>query len=468
MDDRELKYSEQQVDVYAHLVKLRNSKGERYLIDNPDLWFASKVNATLKSTSASEVYFEKKELPQEAQNKFIEGVRNHSWNRQHMGAMVVGSADFEASVSSLVSSAFALGKFYKMQQQTRRSVILTDVTEIPELSNNKDVIASYEARFRFYWDIVDKRPDKVKGFDPIVQDIFKILPLSTKTRMAGTLDLRTLKGYARWQNFDYLPTSVRDFASKLDKSTTEEYPIMFKSFDLSIENKANEEMYAKQLQMIESIGSKDLMDEPLLWYSDHSFLLHENKYFDSLYNNFRLEEVFKDPQPDAILLGYFNPLGLDLQDLLDLFENKDEATKTAIELATFSFISKIDLSGGIDTWRHTRSNRMVQPIYHALENNAKVAMPALYLRQEKSGSEVPDEIIDLSEDAISLYHQLVKDGVNMQEAINVLPHNLELIQVEMMDIFSFLNIMAIRTCIHARPDVQIWAKAMLRSNLFLI
>ena len=64
-------------------------------------------------------------------------------------------------------------------------------------------------------------------------------------------------------------------------------------------------------------------------------------------------------------------------------------------------------------------------------------------------------------DAVDLYHSLLKQGVEPREAINVIPHNYELIQIEMMDLFSFLNIMAIRTCIHARPEVQEWAKAML-------
>lgn len=434
------------------------------MVDNPDLWFASKINATLKAESASDIYWEKKSKPLEDQEKFINGVRNHSWNRQHMGAMLVGAIDFEAQVSSLVSSAFALGKFYKMQQQTRRSVILKETVKIPQIDNHPDVISSFNERFAFYWDIVDKRPDKVKGFDPIIQDAFKILPLSTQTRMSGILDLRTAKGYTRWANLEYLPHSVKDFANKLSKSVNEEYPIMFKSFLLDEENKSSGEMYANQLRMADAIGSNDLMDESMLWYADHTFLLPENKYFNRLYNDFNLKEIFNKSGSDAMLLGYFNPLGIKLPEILELFENKSEAGKSAMELGSFSFISKIDMSGGIDTWRHTRSNRIVQPIYHALENGNRVAMPSIYKRKESSGSEIPEQFMEMSKASVSLYHQLVGEGIPKEEAINVLPHNLELIQVEMMDIFSFLNIMAIRTCIHARPDVQDWAKALLKET----
>ena len=88
-------------------------------------------------------------------------------------------------------------------------------------------------------------------------------------------------------------------------------------------------------------------------------------------------------------------------------------------------------------------------------------MPILYQRQRASGSEIPDKYMNMANDAVDLYHSLLKQGVEPREAINVIPHNYELIQIEMMDLFSFLNIMAIRTCIHARPEVQEWAKAML-------
>lgn len=461
---RKRKTVQQEVRAYAHLPRIYNPEGERVLVDDPDLWFASKVNATLKEMYASEVYWQKKLDTPEKQQKFIRGVRNHSWNRQHMGSMVVSGIDFEAILSSLVSSAIALGKFYKMQQQTRRSVILQDTIDIPALREHEDVKNSFEDRFSFYWDIVDKRSDKIKGFDPIVQDAFKILPLATKTRISGQLDLRTVKGYARWKNLEYLPSSVRDFGNKLDVATQQEFPIMYKSFNLREQNTSNEEMYNLQLKMIDKIGSDDLMEEPMLWYNDHSFLLDKNPYFEKLYKDFQLDKLFANSGPDAMLMGYFNPVGLQLDDLKSLFKNKDEATKSMTELMSVAFISKIDMSGGIDTWRHTRSNRVVQPIYHALENGNQVAMPALYQRKSTSGSDVPDIYMEKSRDTVALYHQLVKEGVEKREAINVIPHNFELIQIEITDIFSFLNMMAIRTCIHARPGVQEWAKALLRET----
>ncbi|MCH8905888.1 MAG: FAD-dependent thymidylate synthase [Candidatus Heimdallarchaeota archaeon] len=459
-----LTFIEQQVDAYAHLPRINHPSGTRKQVKNPDLWFASKINATLKTGSASDVYWEKLAMTPEQQAKFVNGVRNHSWNRQHMGAMVVSGIDFEVISSSLVSNIFTLGKFYKMQQQTRRSVILDSVIRTPALDENDEVNASYQDRFDLYWDICERRPEKFKGFDPYIQDAFKILPLSTKTRFSGNLDLRTVKGYARWRNYEYLPFAVQDFASKLHDSVGREYPIMYKSYLFNEEDRSNDD-YHLHLQMAEKIGSKDLIDEPMLWYADHSILLPENKYFNKLYVDFNLTARFNSAGPDAMIVGHFNPLGLGLEDLTDLFQNKDEATKSALELSSFTFVSKIDLSGAIDTWRHTRSNRMVQPIYHALEHGNFLSMPELHKRQADSGkSEIPELAMEVSEDAVKLYHTLVADGIPAKEAINVLPHNLEIIQIETMDIFAFLNIMAIRTCIHSRPDVQIWAKSLLRET----
>ncbi len=457
---RKLTITNQRVDSYAHLPKIHFVDGTRKHVDDPDLWFACKINATLKDSSASEIYWEKKNLPREKQIKFITGVRNHSWNRQHLGAMVVAGADIEVTTSSLVTSAFTLGKFYRLQQQTRRSVVLDQVIDTPELSNNNDVKSCFEDRFELYWDIVDRRPTKYKGFDPYIQDSFKILPLSVKTRFSGNLDLRTIKGYCRWKNLEYLPSSLIEFSEKLDKATRDEYPIMFQSYFLN--EKKDNPGAELLLEMFNKIGSSDLIDEPLLWYNDMSFLLPENKFFNKLYENFNLVDQLNDAGPDAIFLGYFNPLGLRLEDLTELFKNKDEAAKSAIEMASFAFISKIDLSGAIDTWRHTRSNRIVQPIYHALNNSGNVVLPILYKRQQDSGSDIPDRFMELSKESVSLYHELVNEGISKKEAINVIPHNFELIQIEMMDIFSFLNLMAIRTCVSARPEVQVWAKSLLR------
>ena len=163
-----------------------------------------------------------------------------------------------------------------------------------------------------------------------------------------------------------------------------------------------------------------------------------------------------------MFLGYFNPLGFNFDEMIELFENKDEESKAVTELTSFAVVSKVDISGGIDTWRHTRVNRMIEPIYHAIDRGATATMPVLYQRKEKSGSDLPGEYLELSNSAIDLFKQLVNDGVPEKEAIDVLPHNIELLQIEMMDLFSFLNIMALRTCIHSRPEVQQWSKSILR------
>ncbi len=451
-------YSRQEVHSYANLPDLRDPTGGRSRVENPDLWLASKINSTLKEGFASDVYWEKMKLEPERQRRFIEGVRNHSWNRQHMGAMVVANTDIELKVSSLVSNAITLGKFYKIQQQTRRSVVLKEVASNPFLDGHPDVRSSYNERFEWYRSIVDPRKGSIKGFDRYVQDAFKILPLSTMTRIIGNWDLRTVKGYSRWRNIEYLPESVRNFSSMLNFSVQQEYPIFFKSYLLDERETAEDSTLV--LQMAERIGSTDIMDEPMLWYKDHSFLLPENRYFERIYKEHRLESRLSPSQSDAIFISSSNPFNLEVNDLLNLFREKSEELKSPLEMTTLSFVSRLDLSGAIDTWRHTRNNRIVQPIYHALDNPA-IAVPELFNR--RSDGDVIDEFLRMSKDAVDLHHQLVKEGVPPQEAIDVLPHSLMLMQYETMDLFSFLNLMGLRTCTHARPEVQRWSKSMLRS-----
>ena len=297
------------------------------------------------------------------------------------------------------------------------------------------------------------------GFDPYVQDSFKILPLATKTRFAGNMDLRTAKGYTRWKELNYLPDSVRQFSNELDIQIKKEYPIMFNS-DIIADN--NNESSKIHLEMIDKINSNDILYESLLWYADHTYLIPDNKRFEQIYDKFKLKERFTGSGPDSMFLGYFNPLGFNFDEMIELFENKDEESKAVTELTSFAVVSKVDISGGIDTWRHTRVNRMIEPIYHAIDRGATATMPVLYQRKEKSGSDLPGEYLELSNSAIDLFKQLVNDGVPEKEAIDVLPHNIELLQIEMMDLFSFLNIMALRTCIHSRPEVQQWSKSILR------
>jgi len=450
--------SEQDIHAFANFPMIRTPDGGRAKVTNPDLWLASKINSTLKKGFASDVYWEKAEKSPESQQKFVEGVRNHSWNRQHMGAMVVANVDVELKVSSLVSSAITLGKFYKIQQQTRRSVLLDEVASIPSLTNNPDVKSSFDERFKWYRSIVDPRKNTIKGFDRYVQDSFKILPLSTMTKIIGNWDLRTVKGYSRWRNMDYLPSSIRDFSSHLSKSVEGEYPIFFKSYLFDErEVSGNDKLI---LKMAERIGSNDIMDEPMLWYKDHSFLLPKNHYYEQVHETYDLDHRFKTDSPDGMLLSTYNPFNLKLEDLLKIFKEKTEEQKSPLEMTMLTFVSRLDLSGAIDTWRHTRNNRIVQSIYHALENPT-IAVPELLRRREDT--EAKDEFLRLSWDAIDLYKQLVKEGIPREEAINVLPHSLMLSQIETMDLFSFLNLVGLRTCTHARPEVQVWAKSLLRS-----
>ncbi len=453
---------DQEVRAYPHLVRLQAPDGSFHIIDDPDLWIASKINATRKKTYASDIYFEKREQPKAKQRQFIEGVRDHSWNRLHMGALVIGGLDLELRVTSLVSKAIALGKFYKMQQQTRRGVIL-DETYLPNhLDQEREVLQSFNSRFELYRKICDERYGKIRGFDHYVQDVFKILPLSTMTRISGNWDLRVTLGYARWATVEYLPSSVKDFAQKLRKGVNESYPLMSQSFILS--NRLDNDQQVLETQLRQIVGSDDLTDESLLWYNDHSLLLPKNSFFDKLYEKLQLQELKEREGPAAKFIGYYGPAEISTKEILELFNEKSEEIKSALELVTIAFASKIDLSGAIDTWRHTRNNRIVEPIYRAAERGyATISTPALFQRaQSEKTVQIRERIIEHSSEALALYHDLIGEGVPAKEAIHVLPHSLEIIQIELMDMFSFLNVVGLRSCIHARPEVQEWAKGLLK------
>jgi hypothetical protein len=452
----------QEVFAYAQTPAIRRPDGTRKYVENPDLWMASKINSTLKKGFASDVYNEKIIQEPEKQIKFIEGVRNHSWNRQHMGAMVVGGVDVELSVSSLVSNAITLGKFYKIQQQTRRSVILDEFVDNEYLNDNDEVASLLEKSFTWYREITNPREGQIKGFDRYVQDAFKILPIGTMTKVIGNWDLRVVKGYARWREIDYLPSDVRDFGMKLNNAVEAEYPIFYKSYLVEERETASDDQI--MLQMTEKIGSNDLLFEPMLWYSDHSFLIPENQYFNSFADKIGFKQKLAGNSPSSLYISYFNPLGYTMEEMLELFKSKDESNKSVTEMLSFMFVSKIDLSGAIDTWRHTRNNRIVQSIYDAADDG-QIGMPELFRRQKSSNpdSTKPDEFMTISSEQVEIYHSLLKQGIPKEEAINVLPHSLMVYQIEMMDLFSFLNLMGLRTCTHARPDVQVWAKALLKN-----
>ena len=169
------------------------------------------------------------------------------------------------------------------------------------------------------------------GFDPYVQDSFKILPLATKTRFAGNMDLRTAKGYTRWKELNYLPDSVRQFSNELDIQIKKEYPIMFNSDIIADKNNESSKIH---LEMIDKIKSNDILYESLLWYADHTYLIPENKRFEQIYDKFKLKERFTGSGPDSMFLGYFNPLGFNFDEMIELFENKDEESKAVTELTS--------------------------------------------------------------------------------------------------------------------------------------
>lgn len=179
----------------------------------------------------------------------------------------------------------------------------------------------------------------------------------------------------------------------------------------------NNESSKIHLEMIDKIKSNDILYESLLWYADHTYLIPENKRFEQIYDKFKLKERFTGSGPDSMFLGYFNPLGFNFDEMIELFENKDEESKAVTELTSFAVVSKVDISGGIDTWRHTRVNRMIEPIYHAIDRGATATMPVLYQRKERSGSDLPGEYLELSNEAIDLYKQLVNDGVPQKKLL---------------------------------------------------
>ncbi len=419
------------------------------VFEHAELWATAKINATLKKQFASEVYQEKIKLSQESTRKFIEGVRNHSLARQHMGAFNVIGLDLEVKISSLIAMVIASGKFYNIQQQTGRAVKKDAVVSISPMMEEKDVKEDLNARFGFYWKLVaDSHGLK---FDKKVQAAYKVLPLCTETRLSGVFSLRTLKEYASLRTLSYLPPIVSSFAQNLHQHLLDVYPILADNRSRIIPSHMNYDLESL-------IKSDDLSEDRILYYNEHSFLFPTDSH--AIKKHQDKIKLLNEQQP-ALLVDSFNLPERPIHEIIeDLRQRglKAETTKTELESAYLAFLKKMDLSGLIDDMRHTRMNRVIQSIYQALDEKWEFHIPRIF-----HGTEFGEQILELSRNAVELYKDLVKnEGYQPKDVLDIIPHTFKLAYLEIGDLWSWLNYWGLRSCTSARPEVQKTAMATIK------
>ncbi len=405
---------------------------------NPDLWGAVKINATLKRQLAGEVYQEKDSLPLESRLRFMKSVRDHSLGRQHMGAFNVITVDLECRIPSIVAMIIAGGKFYNIQQQTGRAVKKLGVIDETSLFSRKDVMEDITRRFKLYWQLTAD----VKGFkfDIRVQAAYKLLPLATETMLSGVFSLRTIKEYASLQNLSYLPQVIRKFSRMLDEKTRDALPIMARTDVEGLSGHRN--------RGVENlIKTSDLAQDRILYYNEHGFLLPESS--PAFKKHEHVARTLDEEKP-AKLIGHFNLPDRPIIEILEDLRKRGksaELAKTELEMAYLSFVKLVDLSGFIDDLRHTRMNRATQSIYEALDE-PQFHIPRVLKNQWQ------DQLLEKCQESVSLYHDLVDDGIPKQDALMVIPHLTKISYVETGDLWSWLNYWGLRSCTSARPEIQ--------------
>ena len=216
----------------------------------------------------------------------------------------------------------------------------------------------------------------------------------------------------------------------------------------------------KELGLESAVKDLRVDEDPRLFYATTDFYHEKDDDFDLIANTGyvnklkkfigkdRLSEISK-PGANALFISKNFEGKLSLQKILERLE--EPQARRSLEVRNVSFLKKMDWSDDIDSNRHTRNNRKLLPINYLLNNNPTFSNP-------KSIDESLSQ--HLNESALDLYFELVSDGVSESEAFQVIPRTFELVKIEVMDLYSALNVLALRTCTQSREGVQKWARAV--------
>ncbi len=328
---------------------------------------------------------------------------------------VLDQAYFTFSIENLprLATLFLCSPEYLSHlQQSMRFVSAKKGYHIPEkIVNNSEAFKKtkkvLDNSFEVYEELVENKIP--------IEDARYLLPLYSKTNIQTTGNVRELGHLFYMAKHKEIPSSVKNVISKMKNKVGQVTSNIFNYWNEDIN-------YHATYPSAQIFLNNETLDE----------IIKEKNYpNDVLYINYKIsEEAFKRAIVEKNEAEYAN---------LKNIHNLGNIEGFLIPMSIASFHQAIRQR----TWNHS-----VENFYSAADRGNFVIPPSI------EGSEYLEIYKNQNEEMISLYNELIQEGIPKEEAIGVLPHSLEMYDLIHINGFNAVHSIGKRTCTKAQWEIR--------------
>jgi len=347
------------------------------------------------------------------------GVLKNSFGRGH--GSIGDQSCFVFSIENLPRIAtlqLCLPEYLAHLQQSLRRADASRGFYLPKAIKNSRLAdktkSILDGVFKFY--------DWAKGAGIPAEDARFPLPLYTKTNINTLVDARELCHIWLMSQDEEVPSIVKKVVGEMMRQAKEEAPDLFENFGFNYER--------------------------LSFYPSSQLFAPENETLNRLIEKFRADR-------NVVLLGHMSPFSVNSSMLERAVKDKDEAELANLKHVHFEFLAPMSLACFHQATRQRTWNHSIESIYDAAKDaldwpiDRGVMPPSI----EKL-SDLALEYETLHRDMISLYGELVNDGVPKAEAVGVLPHSLKVYDLIHVNGWNAIHSIGKRTCVEAQWEIR--------------
>ncbi len=252
------------------------------------------------------------------------------------------------------------------------------------------------------------------------EDARNILSLFTRTNIQTVGDSRELMHLHSMSRHDYMPSIIRETVDDMVSKLTEVAPRLFK------ERGTNYEVLA--------------------WRPSSQLFAMKNKTLADLIGKYGNDYV-------SILSSSGIPITE--EGIEKAVKGRDEAELANLKHVHYEFLAEMSLSCFHQATRQRTWHQSVEPIYNAAKRAHFRVAPSI-----SKDSECLHKFMQFNIKSVSLYGNMAKANVPVQEAIGILPHALAVYDLIHVDGWNGIHSIGKRTCNEAQWEIRGIAKQM--------
>lgn len=364
-------------------------------------------------------------LSEDELDKKEKGVLSKSFGRGHGS---VGDQNyFIFSIENLPRAAtlhLCLPEYLSHLQQSLRRAKASRGFYLPEAIRKSPLVEYARNTLRKSFEFYEKMAEaKIPG-----EDARFVLPLYTKTNIQTAGNARELCHLQQMTNKAGVPSIVKAVVNEMIALARERAPYLFEDFGFN--------------------------REVLAWYPSAQLFAPASGMMG------RLTKDYLNVDGQVVFLGWQSsfPEAV-INELIDeAVTKKDETLLADLKHIHFEFLAPMSLACFHQSIRQRTWNQSVESIYEAAERAWEYAGVVIPPSIEKS--QFAKEYYGINLEMLVLYKDLTEAGIPKSEAIGVLPHSLQVLNLIHINGWNALHSIGKRTCVEAQWEVREIATAM--------